>query len=275
MLFSQDKKSRKWFLSVFLLFFVISLFSQTSSDGTKYSPRLEVVTGGEPITSLHPTSYGFAFINDGRILTAISNDGVKLYERGLKSKSSTLLTVTNKDFFYVISSNYKTLALYNPDGVLLWEKEVDEKLTSKPITGYDGRVFVHSDKTAYCFGINGEEKWSVEIEKGITHNLKILNDGSLLFIGNVENGMSKATRVSPYGELLEDITFAGSITYSTSIEEGVLLLFSDGTVGLCAVKNNKAEGSWSIKNVVSKEKTGNTLLKELENHNTTQNLGPI
>ncbi len=266
MLFFQDKKSRKCFLSVFLLFFVISLFSQTSSDGTKYSPRFEVVTGGEPITSLHSTSYGFAFINDGRILTAISNDGVKLYERGLKSKSSTLLTVTNKDFFYVISSNYKTLALYNPDGVLLWEKEVDEKLTSKPITGYDGRVFVHSDKTAYCFGINGEEKWSVKIEKGITHNLKILNDGSLLFIGNVENGMSKATRVSPYGELLEDITFAGSITYSTSIEDGVLLLFSDGTVGLCAVKNNKAESSWSIKNVVSKEKTGNTLLKELENH---------
>ena len=253
------------FLLIFS-FYSFYIFSQTTNTGTKLSTRFEVVTGGTPITGLQTTSYGFAFINDGRMLTAISKDGVKLFERGLRDRSSSLLTVTSKDFFYVVSSNYKKLSLYNPDGVMLWQKEVDEPLTSKPITGYDGRVFVHSNSKAYCFGINGEEKWSLEIEKGITHNLKILNDGSLLFIGKTENGMSKATRVSPYGQLLEDITFAGSITYSTSITDGVLLLFSDGTVGLCSVKNKKAESTWSIKNVVTLDKVGTTMLKELENN---------
>lgn len=257
---------KKSFISFCLLFLLISAFSQTTSKGEILSSRFEVVTGGSPITSLHQTTYGFAFINDGRMLTAISNKGVKLFERGLKDRSSSLLTVTYKDFFYVISSDYKKLSFYNPNGILLWQKEVDDTLTSKPITGYDGRVFVHSGKKAYCFGINGEEKWELEIEKGITHNLKILNDGSLLFIGNTENGMSKATRVSPFGQLLEDITFAGNITYSTSITDGVLLLFSDGTVGLCSVKNNKAESTWSIKNVVSKENASSTMLKELENN---------
>ena len=253
----------------FLLIFgfcTIFSFSQTTGEGLMLSPRFEVVTGGTPITSLQTTSYGFAFINDGRMLTAISKDGTKLYERGLKDRSSSLITVTSKDFFYVISANYKNLSFYNPDGVLLWQKEVEETLTSKPITGYDGRVFVHSGTTAYCFGINGEEKWSLEIEKGITHNLKILNDGSLLFIGKTENGLSKATRVSPFGQLLEDITFAGNVTYSTSITDGVLLLFSDGTVGLCSVKNNKAESTWSITGLVSKEEAGQTLLKEVENN---------
>lgn len=257
---------KKSFISFCLLFFLLSLFAQTTGDDLKLSSRFEVVTGGTPITALHTTSYGFAFINDGRMLTAISKEGIKLYERGLKDRSSSLLTVTSKDFFYVISQDYKKLSFYNPDGVLLWQKEVDEQLSSKPITGYDGRVFVHSGQKAYCFGINGEEKWQLKIEKDITHNLKILNDGSLLFIGNTENGMSKATRVSPYGQLLEDITFAGTITYSTSITDGVLLLFSDGTVGLCSVKNNKAESTWSIKNVVSKENSSSTMLKELENN---------
>ena len=264
---SNSSNIKFFFFSLLIFgFCTIYLFSQTTGEGINLSPRFEVVTGGTPITALQTTSYGFAFINDGRMLTAISKDGTKLYERGLKERSSSLLTVTSKDFFYVISANYKKLSFYNPDGVLLWQKEVEEALTSKPITGYDGRVFVHSGATAYCFGINGEEKWSLNIEKGITHNLKILNDGSLLFIGKTENGMSKATRVSPFGQLLEDITFAGTITYSTSITDGVLLLFSDGTVGLCSVKNNKAESTWSMKGLVSKENASQTLLKELENN---------
>ena len=90
---------KKSFITIYLLFFLLSLFAQTTGDDLKLSSRFEVVTGGTPITALQTTSYGFAFINDGRMLTAISKEGIKLYERGLKDRSSSLLTVTSKDFF--------------------------------------------------------------------------------------------------------------------------------------------------------------------------------
>ena len=93
---SNSSNIKFFFFSLLIFgFCTIYLFSQTTGEGINLSPRFEVVTGGTPITALQTTSYGFAFINDGRMLTAISKDGTKLYERGLKERSSSLLTVTS------------------------------------------------------------------------------------------------------------------------------------------------------------------------------------
>ena len=44
--------------------------------------------------------------------------------------------------------------------------------------------------------------------------------------------------------MLEDITFAGSITSTLTCSNGILLTFSDGSAGLFSLKNGLSESLW-------------------------------
>ncbi|MBQ1197004.1 MAG: hypothetical protein IIX47_00165, partial [Spirochaetaceae bacterium] len=60
------------------------------------------------------------------------------------------------------------------------------------------------------------------------------------------DGCSTALRISPYGKILEEITFTGKVTCSTNSENGILVGFSNGEVGYINLVEGKAKTSWSI-----------------------------
>ena len=79
-----------------------------------------------------------------------------------------------------------------------------------------------------------------------------LEDGSVLCLLNtIVDGCSTAVRVSPFGEILEEITFTSVVAGVKQSKFGTILIFTDGSLGICSSTDNKAVTRWSIPALVS------------------------
>ena len=206
------------------------------------------VIGGEAVTSPVQTSYGFVVLTDGKMISACTENGTKLWEKPVPGRPDPFLTVISKDFLVTVSDK-KTISLINPSGVVLWSKKLPYQVTESALPGKDARFFVKGKKNISCFGINGVCKWSIETPPLSSIPLVTLNDGTVLAVLlNSENGKSSGIRISPFGTVLETIRFAGIVSGAMSCDYGVLLAFSSGGFGLCAVnEKEKLTGTkWAV-----------------------------
>ena len=206
------------------------------------------VIGGEAVTSPVQTSYGFVVLTDGKMISACTENGTKLWEKPVPGRPDPFLTVISKDFLVTVSDK-KTISLINPSGVVLWSKKLPYQVTESALPGKDARFFVKGKKNISCFGINGVCKWSIETPPLSSIPLVTLNDGTILAVLlNSENGKSSGIRISPFGTVLETIRFAGLVSGAMSCDYGVLLAFSSGGFGLCAVnEKEKLTGTkWAV-----------------------------
>lgn len=206
------------------------------------------VIGGEAVTSPVQTSYGFVVLTDGKMISACTENGTKLWEKPVPGRPDPFLTVISKDFLVTVSDK-KTVSLINPSGVVLWSKKLPYQVTESALPGKDARFFVKGKKNISCFGINGVCKWSIETPPLSSIPLVTLNDGTVLAVLlNSENGKSSGIRISPFGTVLETIRFAGIVSGAMSCDYGVLLAFSSGGFGLCAVnEKEKLTGTkWAV-----------------------------
>lgn len=206
------------------------------------------VIGGEAVTSPVQTSYGFVVLTDGKMISACTENGTKLWEKPVPGRPDPFLTVISKDFLVTVSDK-KTISLINPSGVVLWSKKLPYQVTESALPGKDARFFVKGKKNISCFGINGVCKWSIETPPLSSIPLVTLNDGTILAVLlNSENGKSSGIRISPFGTVLETISFAGIVSGAMPCDYGVLLAFSSGGFGLCAVnEKEKLTGTkWAV-----------------------------
>lgn len=206
------------------------------------------VIGGEAVTSPVQTSYGFVVLTDGKMISACTENGTKLWEKPVPGRPDPFLTVISKDFLVTVSDK-KTVSLINPSGVVLWSKKLPYQVTESALPGKDARFFVKGKKNISCFGINGVCKWSIETPPLSSIPLVTLNDGTILAVLlNSENGKSSGIRISPFGTVLETISFAGIVSGAMTCDYGVLLAFSSGGFGLCAVnEKEKLTGTkWAV-----------------------------
>ncbi|WP_288806216.1 hypothetical protein, partial [uncultured Treponema sp.] len=206
------------------------------------------VIGGEAVTRPVQTSYGFVVLTDGKMISACTENGTKLWEKPVPGRPDPFLTVISKDFLVTVSDK-KTVSLINPSGVVLWSKKLPYQVTESALPGKDARFFVKGKKNISCFGINGVCKWSIETPPLSSIPLVTLNDGTVLAVLlNSENGKSSGIRISPFGTVLETIRFAGIVSGAMSCDYGVLLAFSSSGFGLCAVnEKEKLTGTkWAV-----------------------------
>ena len=206
------------------------------------------VIGGEAVTRPVQTSYGFVVLTDGKMISACTENGTKLWEKPVPGRPDPFLTVISKDFLVTVSDK-KTISLINPSGVVLWSKKLPYQVTESALPGKDARFFVKGKKNISCFGINGVCKWSIETPSLSSIPLVTLNDGTILAVLlNSENGKSSGIRISPFGTVLETISFAGIVSGAMTCDYGVLLAFSSGGFGLCAVnEKEKLTGTkWAV-----------------------------
>lgn len=232
------------FLNIFPLFSVapdkiVHLPSQ--------KPSWQSVLGGEAVAPIAETSYGFAVVSDGRMISGCTSKGTVLWQKSVRGIPSNHFSAWG-DFLYLVTDK-TVLNLINPSGVTVWSSDCGFKIAQPPLSGRDSRVFVHGKEFVACYGILGGLKWSVKIPQIRDDGLKELNDGSLLLIKDpLTDGKSTGTRISPFGEILEEITFAGEILSADSCDDGLLMTFSDGSCGLCSVQNDSLSSVWVKKN---------------------------
>ena len=236
------------------IFFLIPLYSQKAQQPvlSSVNSSWQKVMPGELMSEPQETSYGFCFITDAKCLTCYSSNGNLLWDKPLKRATNTIFTVLPNDFFAVITNSGKRLALLNPGGAEIWYKNLDEPITQKPYAGRDGRIFVRNSHQVICYGINGIRKWSMETPEQTDTPIQELKDGSIIvFLKELVESKTKGLRISPFGELLEEIIFSGEVYSTTTCPEGVLISFTNGLSGLFSLVDDKAKNKW----VVNKKNT--------------------
>ena len=246
-------KAKKNIIKAFILTFLISnssflIFSQKALrtvDLSTEEPSWQAVVGGEAVSRCLDTSYGVALMSDGRLLSACTSAGNVIWQRSVRGKPTPYISSFG-DFLYVVTDSSK-LNLVNPSGLTLWTANTQFPVAASPIVGRDGRVFVHGKKNIACYGLDGKRKWKRETSELGNLPVCALEDGSLLlFLKAMKNNQSVATRYSPFGKRMEDITFSGVISSVESSEKGVLISLKNGAIGLVAVENDGAVSKWVV-----------------------------
>ncbi len=230
-----------------IIFFILSIIhssSVISQDSVTLSWK--AVGAGQIISSPKPTSYGFISISQGNLMNAVSETGTVLWRRTVQGNISPYFSVSEDNFVYITSDNAKVLSMYNPDGLLLWNVELEKSATQDPVIGRDGRVYIVSDYLISCYGVKGILKWKISQDYNTVTSLVELNDGSLLYILDNDNTRySDAIRISPYGQIVEEIEFVDVISSIKKYEDGAIISFVNTSVGLCSVVDRKTVTLWS------------------------------
>lgn len=223
---------KKSVTSVFLIFFGLSSLcaqTQLSNLNTTWSQ----VIGGKLLSKPVLTPYGFIGATDGKTLSSVSNNGNVIWEENFGVNSETILSIVSSDFTLAVTNQRRKITLFNPSGVPLWNKFLDFEITDKAYEGRDGRFFLRGKDKVICFGMNGICKWQIDTEIQSDLSLQELEDGSLIvFLKNLFEGKTRALRITPFGSVIEDITFSGEILTASSCANGIFLTFSDGSAGL-------------------------------------------
>ena len=180
------------------------------------------VIPGKFICQPQKTSFGFVSITDAKTITAITNEGKLYYENTIPRLTNPKLSNLNYDFL-LLSSNNNFIHLINPSGKILWTKELDGKIISKAVSGEDGRFFVLTKTSVFCFGMNGICKWQINHSLNFSanntnfENQKIykFSDGSIAISDN-----KSILRLSPFGKILETKQFSENSSNIFQVSQG-------------------------------------------------------
>ena len=244
-------------LSLSLLILILpvnQIFSESSGIETlsNYNTSWTSVLPGTTLCEPEVTSYGFCLVTDARNIMGFATNGTLLWEKNIGRVRKASLTSLRGDFILFHDQNSNLLRLFNPSGSEIWSKALDFKPVSKPFIGRDGRFFLHGEGNVICIGINGSIRWKINTTAQKNLPLQELPDGSIIVFLEDENGKTKGLRISPFGEKLEDITFAGSILKCFTCNEGILLIFTDNSAGLFSLSDGLTKSRW-----VTSVKAGN------------------
>lgn len=240
-----------------LIFFVALLMPATAApqkndgrvvpaaDLSRQQASWLAVGGGMAVTPPVETDYGFAVFTDGRMISAFSKKGTCLWQKAVNGRQTPYLAAFG-DFLYGITAD-KKLNLINPSGLTLWTADLGFAVTETPFVGRDGRVFVRGKNALACYGLNGIRKWIMVTGDAGAIPLLAFNDGSLFVSSRAENGATSGIRVSPFGEILETITFTGNVIAASQCDAGILISQDNGTIALCSVRGDAAGTVWSAR----------------------------
>ena len=217
---------------------------------TNINASWTTVLPGKVVYQPEVSSYGFAVMTDARDIEVFSNDGKLIWEKHLKKCYSPFFTFLKDDFLTIVTDSGKHLALINPDGLELWNMDMDFRIMDKPISGRDGRFFIRGQDRLCCYTITGLRKWNIQTPTQSKLPPQTLSDGSLVvFLNALEDHKTKALRITPFGEIIEEILFAGEVVTSVTTPKGVLLTFTDGSCGLFDLSTaNIVEHKWLLQN---------------------------
>lgn len=212
------------------------------------------VLSGSPSSAPLNTNYGFLIVEDSKFLSSYSRSGQRLWQTNTKAKIKDI-SISETEFIAITNQNNQ-LQLINPSGLVLWTKSLGFTSLSAPFFGFDGRTFVRGINQLSCFGINGIQKWTIKTDNQNSLEPKLLNDGSIiLFLEKTHDGKTCALRISPFGNVLEEIVFQGKVVNAFTCDSGIILVFSSGEIGMASIKADSSKetgliySKWINKNV--------------------------
>ncbi len=205
------------------------------------------VLSGSAVAAPVKAAYGWFVPCEGKMACAFTESGSVLWQKPLPGQALPL-AACDEDGFSLAVLKGRRVCLLNPSGLVLWQKPLDFEPCFPPLFLRDGRIFVFGKQAAAAFGMNGIQKWKADLEALSSKLAPVqMNDGSVaVFLEAEHEGKTCALRVSPFGETLERIVFAGRVSAAAQVQDGALLCFDDGSAGLCSAGGQGAASKWAL-----------------------------
>jgi outer membrane protein assembly factor BamB len=129
-------------------------------------------------------------VSDGGTLRSYSTLGNQLWTFNARGRLSPHLGRSPEGTTYICRNNGVFIAI-NRSGRELWRRELGEPLAAPPISGWDGRLFLFTQKRIHCYNAAGYPLWRQNLEAAPAFG-PVMNSGGgftmLLENGNILEG---------------------------------------------------------------------------------------
>lgn len=285
------KRVRDYLITILIAFLLPSALWGASSEAysvtdlTYQNTSWAAETGAAAVCQPERNSFGYVFISEGRMLNAINQNGTILWQKQVSERIQPFLTSIPGDLFFAVFSRSK-LTLINPSLIYVWQQDTGFEVIEKPLLGFDGRVYARGSENINCYSLKGNLRWTLKLTgQNTALPLTSFNDGSLLVFVNSTysaslnngkpkrnseifgkkqnntsarissvNGEYKAVRISPFGEILEDITFNSQPKELCCTKKGIVISFADGRCSLISVKDRSVYEAWRFSQYTTESK---------------------
>ena len=228
----------KLFFLLFLLFLLSSaLFSSLYAQDAA-GPLWRQGVGGAVIGRPAVQAGSVVIATDGGNLRAYSSRGALLWDYFARGRLAPFLQRSPEGTSYICRTNGLLIAV-NRTGRQLWQHNLRTPIVSPVIIGWDGRLFIFTERRVVCMTASGSVLWSRNLDQRVA--LSPVRDSAGGVILLLENG--ELLRLDPFGNAFTHIGHHGIPVAITSLELSeyglpVLLLFEDRSISLVYLPYN-------------------------------------
>jgi len=231
-------------LRFFIILFItaVPVFSQTQ---TRDHGRLNVepfwrqALGGEVLSLPHVQVQSAVVALDGGNIKAYSAAGTPMWSYSARGRISPYVTRSREGTSYITRTNGILIAV-NRVGRELWRRDLGSPLNAKPVTGWDGRLFVPIDKKLLCYTASGSLLWTKTFESSFTIAPKLdRNGGLLLALGNTVH------HIDPFGNAnIRELSASPAFLFLTA-QQQIMAIYPDGAMEILGTSQDWFIGAQS------------------------------
>jgi len=213
---------------VFFLIAVAPVFSQSSErvQGLVTSdPFWRQALGGAVLSLPHVQVQSAVVALDGGNIRAYSTAGTPMWNYSARGKISPFVTRSREGTSYFSRLN-GTLIAVNRAGRELWRRDIGDPLCAKIITGWDGRLFVPTDKKISCYTASGNLLWSRVFESPFSIAPKLEHGGGIILA--LEN--NEVYRIDAFGNAYVWTLYNKPAILLSIERQQIMALYTDGTM---------------------------------------------
>ena len=227
--FAEINSVTLFILSLVLFAFGNQAYAQDFTDPPIWRHALGGSVIGNPVAQVESV----VAITDGGNLKSFSSQGNTLWSYYARGRLTTHLSRSREGTSYICRTN-GTLIAVNRSGRELWQIRLESPMISPVLIGWDGRLFVFSDRKITCMTAAGFTLWSKNLEKRTALPPVLDIDGGVILVQ--DDG--EVLKFDPFGTVLAWASSEGELpiaSVSLAADEKlpvILLVFEDGRMEL-------------------------------------------
>jgi outer membrane protein assembly factor BamB len=227
-------RQKKYYFLLFLYLYAISVFAQEREQGLlTLDPYWRQALGGEVLSIPSVQVQSAVVALDGGNIRAYSTIGTPMWNYSARGRISPYVTRSREGTSYFSRTN-GTLIAINRSGRELWRHSLGDPLCAGVVTGWDGRLFVPTDKKIFCFTASGNLLWTKTFESSFKIPPKPDRNGGILF--SLEN--NEVYKINPFGRAEVWMTDNTPAVLLSIEQQQVMALFPDGTMEILGLSEN-------------------------------------
>jgi outer membrane protein assembly factor BamB len=230
-MFTLQKK--RYFL-LFLSFYAVSVFAQEREQGfLTLDPYWRQALGGEVLSLPSVQAQSAVVALDGGNIRAYSTIGTPMWNYSARGRISPYVTRSREGTSYFSRTN-GTLIAVNRSGRELWRRSLGNPLCAGVITGWDGRLFVPTDKKLFCYTASGNLLWTKTFEVSFNIPPRLDHGGGIIF--SLQN--NEVYKIDPFGNISNWIANGTPAVLLSIEQQQVMALYTDGTMEILGLSED-------------------------------------